>query len=61
MAVKVIADPDTCIGSGECVATDPEAVELDDDGIACILVPELDEERAERLAEACPVGAITVI
>ena len=60
MPVHVIADPDTCIGSGECVATDPEAVELDD-GIARILVPDLDEERAERLAEACPVGAIVIV
>ena len=32
MSVSLIVDPDTCIGSAECVALDPEAVELDESG-----------------------------
>ena len=34
MEVKLIIDMDTCMGYGECVAEDPEAVELDQDGCA---------------------------
>ena len=40
MLVHVMVDPDACIGSGECVALDPEAIELDEHGSARILVAE---------------------
>jgi len=60
MTVQMTVDPDICIGSGECVALDPEAIELDDRGCAHPLILELDDDRAERLREACPVGAISV-
>ena len=60
MPVHVIVDPDACIGSAECVALDPDAVELDDQAVARMLVLELDDERAERLVEACPVGALSI-
>ena len=39
MHVRVIVDPDVCIGSGECVATDPDAIELDATGCARVLIP----------------------
>ncbi len=60
MLVQLIVDPDACIGSGECVALDPDAIELDAQGIAEVIVPELEEERAKELCEACPVGAISI-
>jgi ferredoxin len=60
MTMHVTVDPDSCIGSGECVALDPEAIELDDRGCAQPLLSELDDDRAQRLSEACPVGAISV-
>jgi ferredoxin len=60
MLVQLIVDPDACIGSGECVALDPEAIELDAQGIADVIVPELDEERARMLCDTCPVGAISI-
>ena len=60
MLVRVIVDPETCIGSGECVALDPEAVELDEQGTAHMLVPELEEERANNLCDACPTGALSI-
>ena len=47
MTVRVIVDPDVCIGSGECVATDPEAMELD-------------EDRATNICDVCPVGALSI-
>ena len=60
MDVNVIVDPDTCIGSGECIALDPEAVDLDEQGVARILLAEMDEQRAERLCGICPVGALSI-
>ena len=60
MNVHVIVDEDTCIGSGECVALDPEAIELDENGVARVLVAELEEGRAKRLCDICPVGALSI-
>ena len=60
MLVRVIVDPDACIGSAECVALDPEAVELDERSTARVLVPELEEARAKELCDTCPVGALSI-
>lgn len=60
MSVHVIVDPDTCIGSGECVAEDPDAIEIDDSGCARMLIAELDEDRAQHLCDVCPVGALSI-
>jgi ferredoxin len=60
MLVHVTVDPDACIGSAECIAVDPEAIELDEHGTARLLVAELDEERAKELCDACPVGALSL-
>jgi ferredoxin len=60
MSVRLIVDLDSCIGSAECVALDPEAIELDEHGTARVLVHELDEERATSICDACPVGALTI-
>jgi ferredoxin len=57
---RLIVDPDTCIGSGECVAEDPDVIEIDDSGIAHVLVAEMDEARAQRICDVCPVGALSV-
>jgi ferredoxin len=60
MTVRLIVDEDVCIGSGECVAEDPDAIELDDSGCARVLIPELEEERAANLCDVCPVGALSI-
>jgi ferredoxin len=60
MLVHATIDPDACIGSGECVAIDPEAVELDNHGTARLLVDQLEKTRAERLCDACPLSAISI-
>ena len=60
MTVRLIVDPDVCIGSGECVAEDPEAIELDDTGCARVLIAELEDERAGLICDACPVGALSI-
>ena len=60
MLVHLIVDQDACIGSGECVAIDPEAVELDNHGTARILIDPLEETRAQRLCDACPMSALSI-
>lgn len=60
MNVQLIIDPETCIGYGECVAQDAEAIELDDEGCAHARTAALDRDRAVRICAACPVGAITL-
>jgi ferredoxin len=60
MPVSLIVDEDACIGSAECVGLDPDAVELDEHGTARMLLSELDEERARRICDACPVGALSI-
>ncbi len=60
MLVRVNVDPDSCIGSGECVSCDPEAIELDCQGMARMILAELEEDRASRLCDACPIGALSI-
>ena len=60
MLVHVTVDPDACIGSAECVALEPDAVELDEHGTARMLVAELEEERALQLCDVCPIGALSI-
>ena len=59
MEVRMTIDVDTCVGYGECVAEDPAAVELGQDGCARLLVERIDAERARRICDTCPTGAIT--
>ena len=60
MDVRLVIDPDLCIGYGECVAEDAEAVALNEDGCARPIVDRLPLARAERICAACPTGAISV-
>jgi ferredoxin len=59
MSVHLVTDTDICIGSGECVGLDPEAVEIDQ-GCAHVLIDPMEEERAEQLCDTCPVGALSI-
>jgi ferredoxin len=60
MTVTITIDADACVGYGECVNQEAEAVELDRSGCARVLVAELDPDRAKRLCASCPSGAITL-
>ena len=60
MAVTIIVDEFACIGSGECVAEDSQAIALDDSGIAYALIGELAQERAAAICKVCPVGALSM-
>jgi ferredoxin len=59
MMVRLIVDLNSCIGSAECVALDPGAIELDNDGLAQPLLPELEEHRAQQICDVCPIGALS--
>lgn len=61
MDVRLLVDPDTCVGYGECVAEDADAMEIDENACARTRVPILDAVRAQRICAACPVGAITAV
>jgi ferredoxin len=62
-AVHVTVDEDRCQGHARCYLICPEVFDLDDQGHAVVLVAEVPEELAERVAEAqrnCPEQAISV-
>lgn len=60
--IRIEVDRDLCIGSGDCVATEPDVFDLDDEGKAIVLDP--DAAPTDQVVEAarnCPVTAIFVI
>lgn len=59
--IEIRIDPETCMGSGNCLFWAPESFDLGDDGHAVVLDPEAtDEERLHVVADGCPVGAISL-
>ena len=59
--MKFKVNQDTCIGCGACQATCGEVFEINDDGIAEVIVDEISEDVKEDAIDAkegCPVGAI---
>ena len=60
--IHVEVDRDLCIGSADCVSTQPDVFQLDDEGKAVVLDP--DAAGTDEILEAaqnCPVTAIFVI
>ncbi|MBR6690173.1 MAG: ferredoxin [Bacilli bacterium] len=52
---------DLCIGCGACQAVAPEVFEIEDDGLAAVIVEEIPEyvmEDAIDAKEGCPTNAI---
>lgn len=58
---SVEIDRSLCSGFGSCTELAPELFELGPDGIAALRVGESDDPAALAAADACPMGAITVI
>jgi ferredoxin len=59
--IHVEVDRDLCIGSGDCVASQPDVFELDDEGKAVVIDP--DAAPIDDVVEAasnCPVTAIFI-
>ena len=61
--MRAIVDEDACTGCGLCADNCPEVFELNDDGIAMVLldpVPPASAEAAREAADTCPVDAIEI-
>ncbi|MEV6347524.1 (4Fe-4S)-binding protein [Actinoplanes sp. NPDC051851] len=61
--MRIIADHDVCVGSGQCVLTTAEVFDQDDDGIVVLLTehPEgVDADRAREAVGLCPSHALAV-
>ena len=59
--MRVTADRELCVGSGQCELLAPEVFEVDDDGAVRLLQEETDDDAAVRDAVAqCPTGALSV-
>jgi ferredoxin len=60
--VRVAADRDMCIGSGNCVLTAPTVFDQDDDeGLVVLLGADVDVQDAGAVRDAvahCPSGAL---
>ena len=57
----VIADRDTCIGSGMCVFTAPGTFEQDGEAKVVVLTGTTDDLETVRAAvESCPTGALKI-
>ncbi len=60
--IRVEIDRDLCIGSGDCVASQPAVFDLDDEGKAVVLDPDgASTDEVVEAAQNCPVTAIFVI
>jgi len=61
--MRIVADTDVCIGAGQCVLTDPEVFDQDDDGTVVVLqeAPEGEHEAGAREAvKLCPSQALSL-
>ncbi len=59
--MKLRVDKDICIGCGACQATCPDVFEINDEGLAEVIIEEIPEELNEDCLDAlegCPVSAI---
>lgn len=54
-------DQSLCSGFGSCVSEAPDVFRLDPGGTASLLVTVTDDPGVRDAADACPMGAITVI
>lgn len=61
MAIEITIDRAVCMGSGTCAYYAPGVFDLDDDGIAVLLVTDsLPEDKIVLAARGCPTHAIAV-
>lgn len=61
--MKATVDQATCTGCGLCPETCPEVFQMNDEGLAEVIVDEVPpahEDAAQEAADGCPVDAITV-
>ncbi|WP_371825951.1 ferredoxin [Nonomuraea turcica] len=62
--MRITADIGVCVGSGQCVLTEPAVFDQDDDGIVVLLSDHPDDETAARARDAvplCPSRALSIL
>ena len=55
MKVKV---NEGCLGCGACTGICPDVFELDDEGLAKVIVEETEDPAVQAAIDGCPVGVI---
>lgn len=61
--MRIVADTDVCIGAGQCVLTEPEVFDQDDDGTVVVLVENPEGGQVDSAREAvklCPAMALSL-
>ena len=61
--MRIKADTDVCVGSGQCVLAEPTVFDQDDDGIVVLLTDHPAEKAAEPVRNAvglCPSHALSL-
>lgn len=59
--MKLIADRDACIASGNCMMISEELFDADDDGVVILRtvdVPEGEEDHAREAVKVCPASVL---
>ena len=62
--MKLEANRDACISSGNCVMTSEALFDQDDDGVVVILtedVPEGEEDHARQAVDICPASVLRLV
>ncbi|WP_425441692.1 ferredoxin [Saccharopolyspora shandongensis] len=62
--MRIKADTNLCVGSGQCVLTEPAVFDQDDDGIVALLTDHPDDQRAAPARHAvtlCPSRALSIL
>lgn len=61
--MRIKADTSVCVGSGQCVLTEPTVFDQDDDGIVTLLTDHPDGDAAASARNAidlCPSHALSI-
>lgn len=62
--MKVNVDKDKCFGCGACQAMVPEVFDIDDDGLAYVIVKDVPKDKEDDVKDAvnnCPAEAISEV
>lgn len=62
--MRINADTEVCVGSGQCVLTEPAVFDQDDDGIVVLLTDHPDGQaavQARRAIGLCPSRALSIV
>ncbi|MEU8109348.1 ferredoxin [Nonomuraea muscovyensis] len=62
--MRIKADTGLCVGSGQCVLTEPAVFDQDDDGIVVLLTDHPDDQTGAQARDAvtlCPSRALSIL